>query len=90
MYTDNHRLISDLSEKYASEILRIKSGKPFVKGDIAAAYIIGAEETLRRVSNIIRHSAKVGGISPWKAATLLRAIEQIESMNHEQTSAKEN
>ena len=83
MYTDNHRLISDLSEKYASEILRIKDGKPFGKGDIAAAYIIGAEETLRRVCNIISHSAKIRGITHPQAVTLLRAIEQIESMNHE-------
>lgn len=90
MFSDNHQLISDLSEEYAKNMLKHKNGNPFLKADIAAAYIIGAEETLRRVSNIIRHSAKVGGISSWKAATLLRAIEQIESMNHEQTSAKEN
>lgn len=89
MYTDNHRLISDLSEKYASEILRIKDGKPFGKGDIAAAYIIGAEETLQRACNAIRHSVKAGGITQRQGSTLLRAIERIESMNHEQTAPKE-
>lgn len=89
MYTDNHRLISDLSGKYASEILRIKDGKPFGKGDIAAAYIIGAEETLQRACNAIRHSVKAGGITQRQGSTLLRAIERMESMNHEQTAPKE-
>lgn len=89
MFSDNHQLISDLSEEYAKNMLKHKNGNPFLKADIAAAYIIGAEETLQRACNAIRHSVKAGGITQRQGSTLLRAIERIESMNHEQTAPKE-
>lgn len=78
METDNHKLISDLSEKYADRMCDGDNSKVFSRGSIAAAYIIGAEETLHRVCNAIRESATIGGISPRQSQILLMIIQSIE------------
>lgn len=78
METDNHKLISDLSEEYADRMSDGDFNKTFDRGDIAAAYIIGAEETLNRVCNVIRESAVVGGISLQQSQTIIRIIQAIE------------
>lgn len=80
MVANAHNLISDLSEQYAAKMLEV-SGDSFTKANIAAAYIIGAEETLQRVCNVIRHSAKCNGLTQTQCATLLSAIQLIESNN---------
>lgn len=78
METGNHKLISDLSEKYADKMCGDDNNKLFSRGSIAAAYIIGAEETLHRVCNVISESAVVGGISRQQSQTLIRIIQAIE------------
>lgn len=80
MIADDHRLISDLSEEYADRMTKSDTERTFSRGCIAAAYIIGAEETLRRVCNVIRQVAIIGGIPVGQSEKLLRAIEKIESM----------
>lgn len=78
METDNHRLISDKSEEYAERMCEGNNDKMFGRGSIAAAYIIGAEETLHRICNVIRESAIIGGISRQQSQTLIRIIQSIE------------
>lgn len=78
METDKHKLISDLSEKYSERMCGGDNDKAFSRGSIAAAYIIGAEETLHRVCNVISESAVVGGISRQQSQTLIRIIQAIE------------
>lgn len=76
----NHKLISDLSEEYADSMSAAKpADTSFSRGDIAAAYIIGAEKTLRRVCNVIRESGAVGGLTGSQTERLLGVIELIES-----------
>lgn len=77
MEVDKHLLISDLSEKYADKMCQCSTS--FSRGSIAAAYIIGAEETLHRVCNVIRESSLIGGISPQQSSILLNIIQEIES-----------
>lgn len=72
------RLISDLAVEYADEMAGGNPDKAFARGDIAAAYIIGAKETLTRVTNVIRESADIGGLPFHKAKTLLDLISHIE------------
>ena len=79
MNKDNHKLISGLSEGYADQMCSGDNERKFCRGRIAAAYIIGAEETLHRVCNVIRESAAVGGITPHQSYTLIKIIEAIES-----------
>ena len=76
---ENHELICGLSLKYADAMCDGNPEKQFSRGGIAAAYVMGAEETLRRVTNIIRESAAIGGLSPQQAGKLLLIIETIES-----------
>lgn len=80
MEIDNHHCISDLSEIYADEMCDGDPGHTFSRASIAAAYIIGAEKTLKRVCNVIRESARVGGISLWQCERLLLSIESVERM----------
>lgn len=78
MNTDNHHLISSLSEKYADRMC--EGGKDtFSRGSITAAYIIGAEATLHRVCNVILESGRCGGISPRQSGALINLIQQIEA-----------
>lgn len=80
METDNHRLIAALSAKYTDRICEAREDTIFTRESIAAAYIVGAEETLRRVCNIIRESAKCGGLTQEQAKALIGLIEHIESL----------
>lgn len=85
MEIDNHLLISDLSIEYADSMCDGDDSRKFCRGSIAAAYIIGAEEALRRVRTYIRESANVDkGLSKEQARTLLRIIDFFEGMpkNH--------
>lgn len=77
--SNNHILISDLSEEYTDALCNGNPDKSFCRGSIAAAYIIGAEETLQRISEVIRMSSLVGGLTPTQSGTLLRMIEDIEN-----------
>lgn len=45
--SNNHILISDLSEEYTDALCNGNPDKSFCRGSIAAAYVIGAEETLQ-------------------------------------------
>lgn len=85
MNTDNHKLITDLSIEYANQMCAGDNERKFCRGSIAAAYVIGAEETLRRVCNVIRESANVGGLSTRQSQTLLRIIDDIEMHPDENT-----
>ena len=79
MENDNHKLIGQLALEYTEYMSGSDDNAEFTGGDIAAAYIIGAEKTLRRVCNVIRYSAEISGLSKEQADTLLRAIEAVES-----------
>ena len=74
-----HRLISDLSAEYADSLASDGPDTAFTRGDIAVAYIIGAEETLQRVCNIVRESAASGGITPLQSQRIIGVIELIEN-----------
>lgn len=80
MEINKHRLIAGLSRNYADKMCDGNDAATFDRCSIAAAYIIGAEETLHRVCNIILESARIGGIDRANAAILLETIEAIESM----------
>lgn len=79
MDPNNHILISDKSEAYANRMCDGDASQTFNRGDIAAAYIIGAETTLHRICNAIQASVFVGGLSKQQSQTLLRIIEKIEN-----------
>lgn len=79
MERNNHKLISDLSVKYADRMCGGDNDRKFGRGSIAAAYIIGAEDTLHRVHDAIGYSVTVGGLTPTQAGTLLRIIDDIEA-----------
>lgn len=79
MNTDNHRLISDLSKEYVESLSQGDHEATFTCGDITAAYIIGAEEALRRVCNVIRESAVAGGLTSYQSQRLIGVVELIES-----------
>lgn len=90
MDIDRHILISELSEKYADHMCDGDCNRQFCRGSIAAAYIVGANETLRRLCNIIKASAQVkNGLTPQQSRTLLDLIEDIEntSVYHYDNSA---
>lgn len=81
METDNHRLIAALSAKYTDGICEAKADNTtFTRESIAAAYIVGAEETLQRICNVIRESAKCGGLTQVQSKALIGLIEHIESL----------
>lgn len=79
MNKDNHRLISDLSKEYTESLSKGNSEATFTCGDIAAAYIIGAEEALQRVCNVIRESVLAGGLTSYQSQRLIGVVELIES-----------
>ena len=82
METDKHRLIAALSAKYTDGICEAKADNAaFTRESIAAAYIVGAEETLRRVCNVIRQSAVCGGITHTQSDMLIGLINHIESLS---------
>lgn len=74
-----HRLISDLSEEYADSLAGGIPDTVFTRGDIAVAYIIGAEETLQRVCNVVRESAASGGVTPLQSQRIIGVIEMTEN-----------
>lgn len=78
MNTDNHRLISDLSKDYAESLSKGNPEATFTCGDITVAYIIGAEEAVRRVCNVIRESAAAGGLTTYQSQRLIGIVELIE------------
>lgn len=77
--SNKHILISDLSEEYADRMCEGDNDRRFCRGSIAAAYVIGAKTTLRRVCGVIMESAVIGGVTAEQSQTLLRIIEHIES-----------
>lgn len=83
MQTDSHKLIAMRSVEYADTMCDGDDERKFCRGSIAAAYIIGAEETLHRICEIIKFSAQIGGITDRQSLSLLFAIEEIESMADE-------
>lgn len=74
-----HSLISGLSQRYADRMAAGDETRTFGRSSIAAAYIIGAEETLHRICNIIRESSVCGGLQPRQAQVLLNIINEIEN-----------
>lgn len=78
MEEDKHKLIAGLSIEYTERMCDSDDNAEFSPGDIAAAYTIGSEKTLRRVCNVIRESCIVGGITDDQTAKLLSAIESVE------------
>lgn len=83
MQTDRHKLIAMRSVEYADAMCDGDDERKFCRGSIAAAYIIGAEETLHRICEIIKFSAQIGGITDRQYQSLLHAIEDIERMSGE-------
>ena len=79
MNKDNHRLISDLSKEYTESLSQSNPEATFTCGDIAVAYIIGAEEALQRVCNVIRESVLAGGLTSYQSQRLIGVVELIES-----------
>lgn len=73
-------LISSLSEQYTASMCNGDPECVFGRSCIAAAYVVGAIETRRRITNIIKAVALCGdGLSTDVASRLLKAIQEIES-----------
>lgn len=88
MENDNHKLIGQLALEYTEYMSGSDDNAEFSGGDIAAAYIIGAEKTLRRVCNVIRYSAEICGLTADQADKLLSAIEAIENSLRHKTNGQ--
>lgn len=74
----NHNCIADHAVAYVNEVFGKEEHIEICKGEMVAAYIIGAEKTLKRVCNVIQESANVGGLTQEQLNKLLLAIEVIE------------
>lgn len=75
---DEHLFIAGLARSYA---LGLCDGeKTFSRDAIICTYITAAEKTLRRVCNVIRESAAIGGITAEQCVKLLRSIEEVERL----------
>lgn len=61
MEVDNHLLIESLSGKYADRMCDGDPERRFSRAAVAMAYIVGAEETLHRICNVIVESSRQGG-----------------------------
>lgn len=73
-------LIGSLSEQYTASMCNGDPECVFGRSCIAAAYVVGAIETRRRITNIIKAVALCGdGLSTDVASRLLNAIKEIES-----------
>lgn len=79
--TNGHILISELARKYTSEVTT-DNDDPQATSSVMLAYIVGAEETLRRVLNSIDAASHFGAISPQQAQKLKGAIQAIERREH--------
>lgn len=82
MQKNKHILITRLAVKYADSMASGENPALFSREALAAAYIIGAVETLHRLCNIIRESAVVGGISHTQESKLLEIIDTIENTQY--------
>lgn len=77
---DEHLFIAGLARSYALGLCDGDSEKTFGRDDIICSYITAAEKTLRRVCNVIRESAAIGGITAEQCVKLLRSIEEVERL----------
>lgn len=75
--TEGHVLISELARKYTSEVTT-DADNPRETASVMLAYIVGAEETLRRVLSSIDAASHFGAISPQQAQRLKGVIQAIE------------
>ena len=78
MNQDECTTVSERAETYADSMCDGDPGKRFCRGSIAAAYIVGADDMLRRIRLIITGSGYVGGLSADQARKLLRLIDLTE------------
>lgn len=76
--TLEHNYITDLALEYANDVFGNDECIEIGKGELVAAYMIGAVKTLKRVCNVIQESANVGGLTQDQQNKLLLAIEVIE------------
>lgn len=81
-----HRLISDLSAEYADSLSKNNPDATFTRGDIAVAYIIGAEEVMSRILRLIKASTNIeNGLSEIQSKKLLGLIRTTEGMHKTQS-----
>lgn len=78
MNTMEHNYIADLAIAYTDDVFGNCDCIEIGKGEMVAAYMIGAEKTLKRVCDVIQESANVGGLTQDQLNKLLLAIEVIE------------
>lgn len=78
MNSMEHNYIADLAQSYTDDVFGNNECIEICKGEMVAAYMIGAEKTLKRVCNVIQESANVGGLTQDQLNKLLLAIEVIE------------
>lgn len=74
-----HNYIADLALNYAEDVFGNNECIEICKGELVAAYMIGAVKTLKRVCNVIQESTNVGGLTKGQLNKLLLVIEAVES-----------
>lgn len=77
--TMEHNYITELALSYADDVFGKEEHIEICKGEMVAAYMVGAVKTLKRVCNVIKESANVGGLTQDQLNKLLLAIEVVES-----------
>lgn len=74
-----YNYIADLALNYAEDVFGNNECIEICKGELVAAYMIGAVKTLKRVCNVIQESTNVGGLTKGQLNKLLLVIEAVES-----------
>lgn len=79
MEKPEHILIDNLGNEYADSILRGRNAGESMREEIKAAYVAGAEATLRRLVDMLKINAGLSAITREQLNDLLCLIETVET-----------